>query len=178
MEKQTRKNFYDRFVDENKLASIGDYELQRKYYSYYFTFYAFCGCTATLPTFFGYNFKELFTTILFIFSILFFVIAIFCLEELFYYDSQYSVIRNRKHMLLLSLPPIVMTIAMDVAAIFTTKFILLDNGTYEIQFDPFFYFFIFFPLYIGYLIFLYYAFLKCFAKYSKKPKKDKNKKVN
>lgn len=167
MVKQTNQNFYDRFVDEEKFSLIGDYKKQRRYWASYFSFLIFCGVTATLPTFVGYNFQHPFAIVMFVEYIIFFLIAMFCFMKLLSYEKEYPIFKKKKYLVLLSLPVIFMCLAMCVVPIFTTHFIAHDNGGFEVDFNPFFYFFVFIPLFFGYVIFLYYAFLKCFAKFAR-----------
>lgn len=171
MAKQINDNFYDRFIDESTLQNILDEKTKQKYWVLYFSFILFCLISSSLPTFVGYCFKHIFSIIMFIWYILFIFLAVLSFIKILLIDSKYKVFKN--HLLfLLSLPYIILTIVMLTLPIFTTQFVPLENGAFEVNFNPFFYFLFFLPLFFGYTIFIYYAFMKCFAKYVKKHKKD------
>lgn len=167
--KQINDNFYDRFIDESALQNIPDEKTKLKYWVLYFSFILFCLISSSLPTFVGYYFKHIFSIIMFIWYVLFIFLAALSFIKILLIDGKYKVFKN--HLLfLLSLPYIILMIVMLTLPIFTTKFVPLKSGAFEVNFNPFFYFLFFLPIFFGYTIFIYYAFMKCFAKYVKKHK--------
>lgn len=170
MEKQSNICFYNKFVDEEKVASIENFKSRRSLYVSFFTFMQFCLIFGTLPTFFGYNFQHTFSTIMFCWNLFFTLIAILSMIKFLSLDKEFGVFKKKKYPLLFCLPFLILSIVMCILPIFTTKFIGYDNGAFEVEFNPAFFFFGFLPLYFGYLFFTYYAFLKCFVKYTREKK--------
>ena len=112
--------FYNRFVEEEKIKAIADINIQRKYWVYSFSIACFCLCSATFPTFVGYNFENTFA------------IAMFCWDMFMYFwlfyfsikfvklDIKYGVFKNKKFLYIVPLPYILLSITFSIVAIFTT----------------------------------------------------------
>ena len=102
--------FYNRFVEEEKIKAIADINIQRKYWVYSFSIACFCLCSATFPTFVGYNFENTFA------------IAMFCWDMFMYFwlfyfsikfvklDIKYGVFKNKKFLYIVPLPYILLSI--------------------------------------------------------------------
>jgi len=159
--------FYNRFIDEEKLRQINDVNIQRKYWVYSFSIALFCLCSATFPTFIGYNFENAFSIAFFVWDMfMYFWLAYFSLR-LIKLDYKYHVFKNKKFLYMIPLPYILLSIIFSIVAIFTTQFITYPDSSFSVKLNSWLYFLIFIPLFLTYLFFCYYAFMKCFGKYTK-----------
>lgn len=168
MNKEEKQYFYHRFVDENNISSIDDNKKKNRYCVSSFSILVFCLVFGSLPTFTGYNFSNPFAIGMFVWTVIFIIIALYWFYELIDLERKYNVFKKRSYPYIFFLPVFLIAVAMCISAIFTTKFTGFDNGAFKVNINPIFYFALFLPLYFGYVIFLYYAFLKCFGKYVKK----------
>lgn len=159
--------FYNRFVEEEKIKAIADINIQRKYWVYSFSIAFFCLCSATFPTFVGYNFENTFAIAMFCWNMFMYFWLFYFSIKFVKLDIKYGVFKNKKFLYIVPLPYILLSITFSIVAIFTTHFTTYPDTSFSVKLNPWFYFLIFIPLFLIYLYFCYYAFMKCFAKYTK-----------
>ena len=136
-----------------------------KHHIYFISLILFCGVLGSLPTFFGYNFQHPFGIIMSIIYSLFVIAIIFFFIRLFIEEKEKSIFYKKRDLLFLILPLLLITALFCVLAIFTTKFIIYDNGAFGVRFNIVFYITIFVPLFIAYIVFIWYKVLKIFRRY-------------
>ena len=131
-----------------------------KHHIYFISLILFCGVLGSLPTFYGYNFQHPFGILMSIIYSMFVIAIFFFLIRLFIEEKQKNIFYKKRHLFLLVLPLLIITIIFCILPIFTTKFIDRGDGGFGVRFNPFFYLVIFIPIFIGYVIFVWLIFLK------------------
>ena len=169
--KSTEDLFYNHFINEDKIKQIGDINIQRKYWVYSFSIAAFCLCSATFPTFVGYNFENTFAIAMFCWDLFMYFWLFYFSVRFVKLDLKYGVFKCKKFLYIVPLPYIFLSIIFSIVAFFTTDFTTYPDTSFSVKLNPWFYFLIFIPLFFIYLYFCYYAFMKCFGKYTKSGKK-------
>lgn len=96
VEKQFSNNFYNRFIDEEKLSSIENSKCRRTYWVAYFSFLLFCLVFGSLPTFVGYDFNYPFPTIMFCWNILFAFLAFVSMLKIFSLERRFGVFKKKE----------------------------------------------------------------------------------
>jgi hypothetical protein len=161
------KFFYQKFVDEDRLRMIDDILIQRKYWVYSFSISLFSLCSATFPTFVGYNFENAFALCMFLWELfMFFLLLLFSVKFL-QLERRHSVFRKKRYPFLFSAFYVILSLTFALVACFTTRFVSYPDSSFSVFINPVFYLFVFLPLYFSYALFCYYAFMKCFGKYTK-----------
>lgn len=146
---------------------IDDILIQRKYWVYSFSISLFSLCSATFPTFVGYNFENAFALCMFLWELfMFFLLLLFSVKFL-QLDRRHSVFRKKRYPFLFSAFYVILSLTFALVACFTTRFVSYPDSSFSVFINPVFYLFVFLPLYFSYALFCYYAFMKCFGKYTK-----------
>lgn len=171
--KDSNQCFYHKFIDEEKCQALEDYKIYQKFWVSAFSIPCFSLCAVTFPTFIGYNFQNLFATIMFCFTLLWCFFFLYFTVKFLYLDHIYKVFKKKWQPYLLVSLILVLTIVFMVLPVFTVTQLSNSDTFFHVSLNPAFYFLIYWPLFIGLIFFYYYAFMKCFAKYMNLYKKKR-----
>ena len=167
--------FYERYINEDKIASIEDSNIQRKFWVYFSSIVFFSVCGVTLATFVGFSFGNAFFITMFCWDLFMYFWLVFFSVRFVRLDARYGVFRRKSDPVLFVCGYLLLTIAFSVLAAFTTKVTTHSGLSFTIDQNFVYFVFIFLPLLIGYMLFCYYAFMKCFAKYARSGRKPEKK---
>jgi len=159
--------FYEKFIDESKIAEIKDYTESRKFWVNFFSLMVFSGVAGTLPTFVGYNFENVFAVCMLCWEALMLFLLVFFSYKFVSICHQYGVFKKKCLPFIFVSPFILLTLVFCIVPIFTTTFTNNPNGYFIVDLNPVFYLFIFLPVFFSFSTFCYYSFMKCFARYVK-----------
>lgn len=163
-----KKHFHDHFVHEEKIKSITDIRIIRKYYEYasYLFVFSFLAGLPFLLSGYDFNSSTPFLALSFFIPALLFVLYFF--STIIETENKYRIFKNRFLCFTLYFIYLLFGIVMIVAGIFTTKI----DGTplVGIFVEARFLLLGFIPLYIAYEVFAHFSFLKCLCGYGYKPK--------
>jgi hypothetical protein len=162
-----------RFINEEKLASIEEANIQKKFWVYSFSIAVFSLCSVAFPTFIGYSFgNALFIMASFWYLFMFSFLLYFSVRFL-RLDAKFGVFKRKSDPVLFVCGYLLLTVAFMIVAAFTTKVTIYPNSVFNVHLNPFVFFVVFLPLFFGYETFCYFAFMKCFAKYVKRDRSPK-----
>ena len=133
------KLFYQKFVDEDRLRMIDDILIQRKYWVYSFSISLFSLCSATFPTFVGYNFENAFALCMFLWELFMFFLLLLFSVKFVQLDRRHSVFRKKQYPFLFSAFYVILSLTFALVACFTTRFVSYPDSSFSVFINPVFY---------------------------------------
>lgn len=160
-----RKRLYEYFVDERNVDKIENPSDSAKLSIQLIAMVMDSVITTFFPTFTGYNFLHIFPRVIFLFQIFFGFLLIRRFVIFINFDRKYHIFKKRYMPYLFTSLLLLLVIVFWLLPIWTTHFIILEDGAFIVNFNPAFYFFIFIPVLFLYGTFCVYAFNAFFVKY-------------
>lgn len=158
--------FYTNFLNETNFINIGNIEIQRKFWVYFFSIPVFSIACTTFPAFVGFNFSNVFSICMFCWDMLMYFLLIFFTIKFILLERKYFIFKRKYYSYLFCFGFILLSVIFTVLAAFITEFISGTDGSFHVNINPACYFLIFIPLFFSFLSFCYYAFMQCFGKYT------------
>lgn len=166
--KETEYLFYEQFVNEDNFQKIENPKTKKQVKNYSIVVALFSMVASGMPLISGYNFTHAFSITMLVFLVFFCAGELWFSIKLIFLDRKHRIFKKPWYCLLFMSTYIFLTAAFDVIAIFSTKLVAYENGSFSVFFNPMVIFFIYFPVYIAYIIFCYFSYMKCFGKIVKK----------
>lgn len=166
-EVQKKKRFCDKFLITENIDSIDDEDVLAKFVGRFVIMFALLSVMGWIFTFLGYNFEHNFPKYVFCFSAIAFLLGLLAYIKLVEVASKNKFFKEGINAYLFFLPIIVYSVIVAVSAIFTAHFTPssdINEMSWTVQLNPFFFFIIYIPLFIGLNFFYSYACIAYVAK--------------
>lgn len=156
--------YYEKFIVEDQIRLIPDFEIRRNFWTYYYSILIFCGDAPMFAAFIGYDFSLLLVRVMFGCNLFFSFWMFYFYVRFNRLCIEYPVFRKKLYQWLFSSIPVLICIVFSALPALTACF--YPDAVHFL--NPTLFNLGFLPSLFAYMCYAFYAFLRVFAKYAQR----------